>query len=103
MGTGIELLVGAGFMALAAVAGLVFVQRPLPNRLDTFWMQILPANYTAGWAHELTHFGSLPALIIGMAALLVVGLSRDWVRGDRVRGGAHNGRLDRPGGGEAPH
>ena len=44
MGTGIELLVGAGFMALAALAGLVFVQRPLPNRLDTFWMQILPAN-----------------------------------------------------------
>ncbi len=81
MGTGIELLVGAGFMALAALAGLVFVQRPLPNRLDTFWMQILPANYTAGWAHELTHFGSLPALIIGMAILLAVGLSRDWVRG----------------------
>ncbi len=81
LGTGIELVLGAGLLGLATLAGVFFVRRPWPNRLDTFGFDRLPADYSAGWAHELTHFGSVAALVIGAIVLFAVGATRDWVRG----------------------
>jgi membrane-associated phospholipid phosphatase len=79
-GTTGELAVGITALVLAAVAGLAFVHRPWPNRLDVWGYAALPADAGAHWAHDLVTVGSLPALIVGTVLLLVVGAFRDWVR-----------------------
>jgi membrane-associated phospholipid phosphatase len=66
---------------LAALAGLAFVRRPWPNRLDVEGFRFLPADFDARWAHDLANVGSLTVLIVGAGVLLVVGVARDWVRG----------------------
>jgi membrane-associated phospholipid phosphatase len=81
IGTGVELVLGAVLLGAATLAGLFFVRRPWPNRLDTFGFTVLPADYSAGWAHELTHFGSVTALVVGAIVVFAVGATRDWVRG----------------------
>jgi membrane-associated phospholipid phosphatase len=77
----VELLLGAGLLGLAAVAGLVFVRRPWANRLDVAGFRFLPADPSARWAHDFALIGSLTVLLVGVALLLVVGAARDWVRG----------------------
>ena len=52
-GITIELGVGALLLALAALAGLAFVHRPWPNRLDIWGDRLLPADLSSRWAHEL--------------------------------------------------
>jgi membrane-associated phospholipid phosphatase len=64
----------------AALAGLAFVHRPWPNRLDVWGYRFLPASFDAGWAHDLATLGSLTALVIGVIAIFLVGVLRDWVR-----------------------
>jgi membrane-associated phospholipid phosphatase len=73
-------VVGVAALALAATAGLVFVHRPWPNRLDVWGYAALPADTGAHWAQELVTVGSLPALIAGTAVVFVVGVFRDRVR-----------------------
>ena len=75
-----QLVVGVMALVLAATAGLVFVHRPWPNRLDVWGYTSLPAEAGAGWAHDLVTVGSLTGLIVGAMAVLVIGVFRDWVR-----------------------
>jgi membrane-associated phospholipid phosphatase len=75
-----ELVTGTALVALAALAGLFFVRIPAPNPIDTLGNQLLPADYGARWAHDLTLIGSLSGVLIGIVVLFVVGLTRDWVR-----------------------
>src|SRR6202011_5888207 len=79
-GTAFELTLGSVALTLAGVAGLAFVHRPLPNRLDVWGYQALPANFSSRWAHDFVALGSLTALITGVIAVLAIGLLRDWVR-----------------------
>lgn len=79
-GTTVQLMVGITALTLAAVAGLAFVHRPWPNRLDVWGYALLSAQSGAHWAHDLVAVGSLPALIVGVAVVFVVGVFRDWVR-----------------------
>jgi membrane-associated phospholipid phosphatase len=65
---------------VAATAGLAFVHRPWPNRLDVWGYAALPADPASRWAHDLVAVGSLGALIVGVAAVFVAAVLRDWVR-----------------------
>src|ERR1700676_299370 len=64
-GTSAQLLGGLGALTAAAAAGLAFVHRPWPNRLDVWGYAALPADPTSRWAHDLVAAGSLVALIGG--------------------------------------
>ncbi len=79
-GTTAELLAGLAALAAAAVAGLAFVHRPWPNRLDVWGYTALPADSASRWAHDLVTVGSLPALLGGVLLVFVLGVFRDWVR-----------------------
>ena len=75
-----ELAAGAILLAGAAVAGLVFVRRPWPNRLDAWGYRVLPANPEASWAHAFVGLGSVSALLGGVLVVFLIGVLRDWVR-----------------------
>ena len=79
-GTTLELAFGAVLLGLAALGGLVFVHRPWPNRLDVWGYRVLPVDLSSGWAHDVVTLGSLTALVIGVIAVFVIGVWRDWVR-----------------------
>ncbi len=80
VGTVFQLAVGITILGVAAVAGLAFVHRPWPNRLDVWGDAVLPAEAGARWAHDLVAVGSPPVLIVGVAAVFAVGVFRDRVR-----------------------
>ncbi len=71
---------GGGLLCAASLAGLFFVRRPGPNRLDVAGYRWLPADGASRWAHDFANLGSLSVLLIVVAVLVVVGLTRDWVR-----------------------
>jgi len=76
-----ELLVGCVLLGVATLAGLVFVHRPWPNRVDAIGFRLLPADLSSRWAADIAHLGSLTMLIVGVALLCVVAaLSRNWMR-----------------------
>jgi membrane-associated phospholipid phosphatase len=75
-----ELVAGAILLAAAALAGLVFVRRPWPNRLDAWGYRVLPANLTAGWAHAFVGLGSMSGLLGGVLVVFLIGILRDRVR-----------------------
>jgi membrane-associated phospholipid phosphatase len=79
-GTAVELTLGALLLGLSALAGLAFVHRPWPNRLDVWGYRVLPADAASRWAHGFASIGSLTVLIIGVVAVFLVGVMRDWVR-----------------------
>ena len=79
-GTVIELTLGALLLGLSALAGLAFVHRPWPNRLDVWGYQALPADSGSRWANDLVHLGSVSALVLGVAIVFIIGVLRDWVR-----------------------
>jgi membrane-associated phospholipid phosphatase len=77
----IELLVGCVLLGAAMLAGLLFVRRPWPNRLDAIGFRLLPADLTSKWAGDVAQLGSLTVLVAGVIVLCVVAvLSRNWVR-----------------------
>jgi membrane-associated phospholipid phosphatase len=76
----VQLVAGVAALTVAAVAGLAFVHRPWPNRLDVWGYAAFPADAGAHWASDLVVMGSLPVLIVGVASVFVVGVFRDWVR-----------------------
>jgi membrane-associated phospholipid phosphatase len=75
-----EVTLGALLLGLSALAGLVFVHRPWPNRLDVWGYQVLPLDSGSRLAHDLVTLGSLTALVVGVVAVFVLGVLRDWVR-----------------------
>jgi membrane-associated phospholipid phosphatase len=76
-----EMLLGCFLLGVATLAGLVFVHRPWPNRVDGIGFRLLPADLSSRWAADVTHLGSLTVLIVGAVVLSVVaGLSRNWIR-----------------------
>jgi membrane-associated phospholipid phosphatase len=79
-GTASELVVGAGALAVAAVAGLAFVHRPWPNRVDTVGFRLLPSDSASRWAHDVVALGSLTALVVGVVGVFALGMVRDRVR-----------------------
>ena len=79
-GTAFELVVGVALAGLATLAGLAFVHRPWPNRLDVWGYRLLPADPAARWAQHLASLGSLRVLIVGVMAVFLIGLLTDWVR-----------------------
>lgn len=75
------MLVGCALLSAATLAGLVFVRRPWPNRVDAVGLRLLPADSGSGWARDIAHLGSSTALIAGVAVLCVVAaLTRNWMR-----------------------
>jgi membrane-associated phospholipid phosphatase len=75
-----ELAAGVLLLGVAALAGLVFVHRPWPNRLDAWGDLLLPAAPSARWALDLADLGSMAAVIVGVIAVFLIGARRDWVR-----------------------
>jgi membrane-associated phospholipid phosphatase len=75
-----ELGAGAVLLGGAALAGLIFVRRPWPNRLDAWGYRVLPADPTAPWAHAFVRLGSLSALLGGVLVVFLIGILRDRVR-----------------------
>ncbi len=80
IGTAGELVVGAGLLATAALAGLAFVHHPWPNRLDVWGYEAFPADTHARWAVDAVRLGSVTPLLVGVLAIFLVGMARDWVR-----------------------
>ena len=80
LGTAIELVVGVSALALSALAGLAFIHRPWPNRLDGWGYHALPADLGSEWAKDFATLGSETALVIGVIAVFLIALLRDWVR-----------------------
>jgi membrane-associated phospholipid phosphatase len=80
IGTAAEFAAGAFLLGGAAVAGLLFVRRPWPNRLDAWGSRVLPANLNARWAHAFVGLGSMTALLGGVLVVFLIGLRRDRVR-----------------------
>ena len=80
IGTAAELGAGALLLGAAAVAGLLFVRRPWPNRLDAWGDRVLPADLNAPWAHAFVGLGSMTALLGGVLVVFLIGLLRDRVR-----------------------
>ena len=78
--TTIELLLGLGLLASAALAGLLLAKRPGPNRVDAAGYFYVPSNPNSHLANELVRLGSLPVLLIGVAVIFLVAVFRDWVR-----------------------
>jgi membrane-associated phospholipid phosphatase len=74
------LLVGVALLGMAALAGLVFVHRPWPDRLDVWGFRLLPAAVHAPWADDFTKLGSMAVLLVGVLVVFVLGVRRDWVR-----------------------
>jgi membrane-associated phospholipid phosphatase len=79
-GTGAELGLGAVLLGITALAGVAFVHRPWPNRLDVWGYRVLPAAHHAHWAYDVTKLGSLTALVVGVIVVFTIGIFRDWVR-----------------------
>ncbi len=79
-GTAFELVVGVALAGLATLAGLAFVHRPWPNRLDAWGYRLLPSDPGARWAQHLATLGSLRVLIVGVIVVFLIGLLTDWVR-----------------------
>jgi membrane-associated phospholipid phosphatase len=76
----VELVAGSALMAVATIAGLVFVHRPWANRIDALGFRLLPRDLSARWAIDVIRLGSRPVLIVGCCILaLIAWLSRDKV------------------------
>ena len=76
-----EMLLGCVLLGAATLAGLVFVHRPWPNRVDAMGFRLLPSDLSSRWAADVAHLGSLTVLITGAAVLCVVAaMSRNWMR-----------------------
>jgi len=76
-----EMLLGCFLIGAATLAGLVFVHRPWPNRVDAIGFRLLPEDLSSQWATDVTRLGSLTVLIAGVVVLCVVAaLSRNWMR-----------------------
>jgi membrane-associated phospholipid phosphatase len=73
---------GAGILLLggAALAGLFFVRRPWPNRLDAWGFRVLPANLNSQLAHAFVGLGSMTALLVGVLVVFLIGILRDRIR-----------------------
>jgi membrane-associated phospholipid phosphatase len=67
-------------LGIATLAGLIFVRRPGPNRLDIWGYRLLLANPNSRWAHDFVTLGSMTVLIAGVVLVFLIGILRDWIR-----------------------
>jgi membrane-associated phospholipid phosphatase len=75
------MLLGFFLLGVATLAGLVFVHRPWPNRVDAIGFRLFPADWSSRWAADVSHLGSLTVLIAGAAVLCVISaVTRNWMR-----------------------
>jgi membrane-associated phospholipid phosphatase len=77
----VEMLLGCFLLGVATLAGLAFVHRPWPNRVDAFGFRLLPAHVSSRWAADVVHLGSSTVLIAGAAVLCVAAA----LSGNRMR------------------
>ncbi len=75
-----ELAVGVALVSLAAIAGLAFIHRPWPNRLDVWGDRLIPIDLSSRWAHDFATLGSMRALLVGVVLVFLIGMLRDRVR-----------------------
>ena len=75
------MLLGCFLLGAATLAGLAFVHRPWPNRVDAIGFRLLPADASSRWAADVAHLGSSTVLIAGAAVLCVVAA----MSGNRMR------------------
>jgi membrane-associated phospholipid phosphatase len=77
---GLEILLGAVLLGGAALGGLLLAKRPGPNRVDAAGYFYLASDSHSHLAGELVKLGSLTGLVIGVGAVFLVEVFRDWVR-----------------------
>lgn len=75
-----QLAAGLVLLGAAAVAGLVFVHRPWPNRVDAAGFALLPADPSSRVYADIAAAGSLRALLAGAAAAGLISVWRDRAR-----------------------
>jgi membrane-associated phospholipid phosphatase len=80
LGTLTELGIGILLLGIAALAGVAFVHRPWPNRLDIWGDSLLPGNLNSHWAHDFVTLGSMPVFIASVIMVSFIGILRDWIR-----------------------
>jgi membrane-associated phospholipid phosphatase len=80
LGTLLELGAGVLLLGGAALAGLFFVRRPWPNRLDAWGFGVLPENLNAHWANDFVGLGSMTGLLVGVLVVFLIGILRDRIR-----------------------
>lgn len=71
---------GLALLLAAAVAGVLFVHRPWPNRLDVAGFRAFPAAATSARWHDVADLGSLPVLVGGVVLGAAACLRRDRLR-----------------------
>lgn len=75
-----EILVGVVLLAGAAIAGILLVHRPWPNRLDTAGFALLPAAPSSRLYNDIALAGSLPVLVGGVMVAALFSIFRDRAR-----------------------
>jgi membrane-associated phospholipid phosphatase len=68
-------VVGCLLLSGATLAGLLLIHRPWANRIDAIGLRLLPADLSSRWASDLVRLGSVPFLVVAVAALVLVALS----------------------------
>jgi membrane-associated phospholipid phosphatase len=77
---GAEILTGALLLSGAALAGLLLVDRPWPNRLDVDGFSLLHPHPNSHLLNHITDLGGLPALIGAIALAVVISIGHDRAR-----------------------
>lgn len=79
-GLATELVVGTVLLGAAGVAGVAFVHRPWPNRLDVAGFAALAPEPSSRLWHDVAALGSLPVLLGGIAVCVLSSLWKDRAR-----------------------
>lgn len=75
-----EIASGVVLLGAAALAGLLLVRRPWPNRLDVAGFALLPADPGSRLYNDIALAGSLRVLLAGVAVAALVSVWRDRAR-----------------------
>ncbi len=73
----LELTAALALLAAAAIAGVLLVHRPWPNRLDVWGFSLLPANLGSRTYHDVADLGSAPVFAAGILVTAAIGWWRD--------------------------
>lgn len=76
----LELTAALGLLVAAAVAGLLLVHRPWPNRLDVWGFSLVPEDLGSRAYHDVADLGSAPVFAAGILVLATASWWRDRAR-----------------------